>query len=86
MSNLPGNPHYAWAADTLESLEQAESTYLNPDEHALQTASVEATLALAHEQRTANLIAFAHLEAIMTDATEHFGDDELSAIAERLGL
>ena len=57
MSNLPGNPHFAWAADTLESLEQAEGTYLNPDEHALQTASVEATLALAYEQRTANLIA-----------------------------
>lgn len=83
MSNLPGNPHFAWAADTLESLEQAEGTYLNPDEHALQTASVEATLALAHEQRTANLIAlfgegFAHRDIDYAGIAKQ--------IQERLGL
>ena len=91
MSNLPGNPHFAWAADTLESLEQAEGTYLNPDEHALQTASVEATLALAHEQRTANLIAYqANAEASYRIEARNPRSEQATklneTIKERLGL
>ena len=65
MSNLPGNPHH--------TLSEAAQT-----EHA---ANVHATLALAYEQRTANLIAY----------IETFGggidyDDIWHDISTRLGL
>ena len=92
MSAMDGNPHYALASDRLESQQQAAGSFLNPDETAMQSASIGATLALAYEQRTANLIAY---EAGLAKA---FHDDKLSEngfrlwklvadqIAERLGL
>lgn len=65
MSNLPSNPHHA--------LSEAAQT-----EHG---ANVHATLALAYEQRTANLIAY----------IEKFGggidyDDIWHDVSTRLGL
>lgn len=69
MSNLPGNPH----ADA------AREAYKNAANH---RAQIEATLALAYEQRTANLIALA-------DLTMHGGlnpDYDMETIYNRLGL
>ena len=67
MSHLPGNPHHA--------LSEAAQT-----EHGAQ---VHATLALAYEQRTANLIALASINP------EWYGSAstaEFDAIHARLGL
>jgi hypothetical protein len=73
----------------MSDLSMQGNPYIRHLEHTPTTdaeAQMNATLALAFEQRTANLIALAHLETIMTDATEHFGDEEMRQIAERLGL
>lgn len=59
MSNLPGNPHmddamnYSCAASEIMAHEDHERGIL------AQQATTHATLALAYEQRTANLIAVA---------------------------
>lgn len=69
MSNLPGNPH----------AEAVREAYENAAHH---RAQIEATLVLAHEQRTANLIALA-------DLTMHGGlnpDYDMETIYNRLGL
>lgn len=58
MTVMDGNPHYQAAQKALEDEATAGNSWLNPQETALKVASVEATLALAHEQRTANLIAW----------------------------
>lgn len=78
MSNLPGNPHYSedWGRgiDVGYHGDQAQSEVL--------AAQVDATLALAYEQRTANLIALA-------DLTMHGGlnpDYDMETIYNRLGL
>lgn len=71
MSNLPGNPHYSedWGRgiDIGYHGDQAQSEVL--------AAQVDATLALAYEQRTANLIA----------AIDTLGISR-AQIADRLGL
>lgn len=55
MSELPGNPHYE-SADSLANhahgLDELDANGLSG------LANAEATLALAYEQRTANLLAF----------------------------
>jgi len=69
MSNLPGNPH-------------AEAW---KDEHDGAWGMTQATLALAFEQRTANLLKVLELQGRMQDVTQAFN---LSAfdVAPRLGL
>lgn len=70
MSNLPGNPHA-----------------IDPDGAATLDArlTASATLALAYEQRTANLLKVLELQGRMHDAQQAFN---LSAfdVAARLGL
>lgn len=72
MSNLPGNPHHA--------LSEAAQT-----EH---VAQVHATLALAYEQRTANLIAVA--TAVTGDGVYLLDPDIVQSaqweLYERLGI
>lgn len=74
-STLPGNPHYKAAC----------YDELNSEARALQ-----ATLALAYEQHTANLIAL--LQPIKTDGSgeivpeEPFALEILKQISERLGV
>jgi len=70
---LPGNPHY-------RNLEDGYSTRY-PDEAA--TVQTEAILALAYEQRTANLIAAASFDA--QSGYVIYGD-HLKRIDHRLGL
>ena len=72
MSHLPGNPH----ADA------AREAYKNAANH---RAQIEATLALAYEQRTANLIALAQLCVSIDGPTVDLSED-LHQITERLGL
>lgn len=74
MSNLPGNPF-------------AETHTINGTitEDDGDWATAQATLALAYEQRTANLLEVLELQGRMHDAQQAFN---LSAydVAERLGL
>jgi len=78
MSNLPGNPHAELAEDDVEypgAWNELEAVT------ALLQTSARATLALAYEQRTANLIAY----------IETFGggidyDDIWHDVSTRLGL
>lgn len=77
MSNLPGNPHAELAEAEIEypgAWNELEAVT------ALLQTSARATLALAYEQRTANLIAF----------LSHADSDQYEAIwremNERLGL
>ena len=63
---------------------------VEPSTFALHNAQIEATLAVAHEQRTANLLAFLHpVEA--ADGKAIYGKSEailktLDVIAVRLGV
>lgn len=71
MSNLPGNPYANVNAD-----------YADTNDGRING---EAILALAYEQRTANLLKVLELQARMSDAQQAFN---LSAfdVAERLGI
>lgn len=51
------NQHYQNAKEALGYLEDSRGSYVDPTTQALTTAQIEATLALAFEQRTANLVA-----------------------------
>lgn len=57
MSDMSGNANYESAADLAEHLLDALNEGNGDLEAALNIAQLEATLALAYEQRTANLIA-----------------------------
>lgn len=89
MSNLPGNP---WTDYAVHNMQMAGTANNNGDYTRSQMlsheASTNATLALAYEQRTANLIALA--TAVDTNGV-YFLDPDLVHIAqgqlrERLGL
>jgi hypothetical protein len=81
--------HYRDAEDTLEAV-----TFTNGSEQAhsyTDYALAEATLALAYEQRTANLIAYqANVERSYVNALKSARSEQASAlnrqITERLGL
>lgn len=80
-SLLPGNPFAGMANDALGCTPINAEDQLN-----LNTSAVSnATLALAYEQRTANLLKVLELQGRMQDVTQAF---KLSAfdVAERLGL
>lgn len=81
MSNLPGNPHEGAVNFALGAAPKSDEDRLNLD----AMATVQATLALAYEQRTANLLKVLELQARMSDAQQAFN---LSAfdVAERLGI
>ena len=70
MSNLPGNPH----------AEAVREAYKNAANH---RAQIEATLALAYEQRTATLVQALLSDSLVTDGKY----DEIQAeVRQRLGL
>ena len=77
--NLPGNDHYGYAnADLMEAYESDPG----PTSEAHTTAAnVQAALALAYEQRTANLLKFA--EVLAHSKLNKATTDDLR---ERLGL
>lgn len=70
MANLPGNPHYAEAVTQMDVVE---------DMTIQEVIQAEATLAVAFEQRTANLISLAQLGILPVTA------DDLAEITGRLG-
>lgn len=69
MSHLPGNPHYTQSFGALQRIEGVRMTY-QESENTLRGAQVTATLALAYEQRTANLIAMQALRVTTGRANE----------------
>lgn len=88
MSNLPGNPH---EEDTMVYSVEASQIQAHEDHERLilaQQATTHATLALAYEQRTANLIAVA--TAVSDNGVYHLDPAQIGAaqeqIASRLGL
>jgi hypothetical protein len=87
MSTLPGNPHYENAYFTAEQVPSNQQP-----EFDAAVATTYATLALAHEQRTANLIAErdSRARAYNQGSLESDGIRQLTAlnsqIAVRLGL
>lgn len=88
MSNdLPGNDFLAVAKFRLEGVHDQQCDEGLTDAAMLAAAidaQVQATLALAYEQRTANLIALsvARQPSVLNDLWEHLMED----IATRLGL
>lgn len=86
------NPHFGQADELIQTeLAATGGSYLDPQTTALTIAGVQANLALAYEQRTANLITY---WAAMTDEVHGYLDDEDKAqfrgiqeqITERLDL
>ena len=73
-----GNSHYEYAEAAFGSANAKAAPEFN--EAVRADALIQATLAIAYEQRTANLIA---LEALLQAAG---ADIEVDAIQERLGL
>lgn len=86
MTTMPGNPHHdtgAWAAELVPSNQE-------PQDDAT-VAIAYATLSLAHEQRTANLIAIWQTGDINSDGEVYgiLGEKRMEIwreIAERLGF
>lgn len=76
MSHLPGNPHYESSYGTLVRIEGKTMTFPE-SENVLRGAQVTATLALAYEQRTANLIA--HI-SLIGQVSEMDMDDDLQEV------
>ncbi|WP_346921320.1 hypothetical protein [Glutamicibacter creatinolyticus] len=77
MSNLPGNPFAEGPDNFRETLHLAGKSHL--------AYEISATLALAYEQRTANLIALAQLCVSIDGPTVDLSED-LQQITERLGM
>lgn len=80
MSDMTGNPHYetgAYAAELVPSNRE-------PNDDAT-VANTYATLALAYEQRTANLIALAQLAVSIDGPTVDVSKD-IYTIESRLGI
>ena len=87
MSTMPGNPHYD------DSVYWKESDTPDTGPERFNFAQIEATLALAYEQRTANLIALWQMDEESAVAFNHANNIEQSAwatvprqIATRLGI
>jgi len=89
MSHLPGNPHaedheqmYHYIGDTVVAeIGQTDATLIWSaiENHA------QATLALAYEQRTANMLKVLELQGRMHDVQQTF-NLSASDVAERLGM
>lgn len=80
------NPHTgeAWRLNTEASL---DNEWTEQQRLIIATrAQVEATLALAYEQRTANLIALAQMEHRNSTTVGFHADYDSAAIHERLGV
>lgn len=84
MSNLPGNPHEGLAKTWLVAVSGDDADTAN--QIFAQCASAEATLALAFEQRTANLIAYMQLWVSAQLARVNIDDEVVADLAERLGI
>jgi hypothetical protein len=82
--SMQGNPHVVEAGVALDAEAQQGASYLNPQDAMLRVAAIEATLALAFEQRTASLVSFCGLipRGAMDEDTIRLRND----IMERLGL
>lgn len=82
MSHLPGNPHYESSYGNLVRIEGKTMTFPE-SENVLRGAQVTATLALAYEQRTANLL---HAFEISLRAQSAGFNVDAKTIDARLGL
>jgi hypothetical protein len=71
------NEHYEEATALLSD---------NPGQYEIEKSKAVATLALAYEQRTANLIALAQMEHRNADSIGFHADYDSATIHERLGL
>lgn len=83
MSNMNGNPHYS---DASSPGIYYSTRRLEEDADVIALAQVEATLALAFEQRTANLIALAHMEHRNAPGIGFNDGYDCKEIFDRLGL
>lgn len=83
MSQLPGNEFHADARLTLNGVKEARAIPSNQAMYKLGIAQVQATLALTHEQRTANLQAERAWAANQGDGDMLYG--LTSKIQTRLG-
>lgn len=84
MTDMQGNPHYRFAMDQIDCVEDMTSQ---------EQIQADATLALAFEQRTANLIALYSMNETNAqgmvdgaDVTSENWVDVTKQIKERLGL
>jgi hypothetical protein len=86
--SMQGNPHYGIAELIIQHVEGEPGAWYDNDSEAIDRAQVKATLALAFEQRTANLIAA--YQAEVTGYGRIKGDgiaiDRHNEILGRLGL
>lgn len=82
MNSLPGNPHFDLAGESIRaSWPKTDTAPLH-----LQSAQVEATLALAYEQRTANLIAQVDMRLNALRVGIELQDSIRNELNSRLGL
>ncbi|UVF61050.1 hypothetical protein SEA_SAKAI_87 [Arthrobacter phage Sakai] len=83
---MSSNEHYETAARLLSfESDPHGGSYIDPNTHNLLSAQAEASLALAHEQRTANLIAvFGHGDKFLGERTD--GYRLAKQIRERLDI
>lgn len=80
-SSMPGNPHFDLAGESIRaSWPKTETAPLH-----LQSAQVEATLALAFEQRTANLIALTGMKLQVLAQGADFRGELAEELNSRLG-
>lgn len=88
MTQMSGNPHYTGAEEFLEDAYFHEGEYsgLRETQIALQRAQIQATLALAYEQRTVNLELSVLLQAQARIANMIFTEDLAGIINHRLGI
>ena len=84
MSGKSGNPHVDNAALIVQRIEE-EVAWYDDNPEALLRAQIQATRALAYEQRTANLIAF-YGDGPKVDAGDPAYAELNKQIVERLGL
>jgi hypothetical protein len=63
-----------------------DGTEFPPSEHNIEMAKVWAAMAVAYEQRTANLIALAQMEHRNSSGIGFHEDYDIATIHERLGM
>ena len=87
MKGMKGNEHCDWAKNLYEAIIGGdEKVPFSKSVPVMLAAQVQATLALAYEQRTANLIALAHMEHRNGTGIGFHRDYDSATIHERLGM
>lgn len=87
MNSLPGNDHAAVSKFRTEGLHEWQGDEGMTDATLIGTAidaNTEATLALAHEKRTENLIALAAL--CTANGRKELGQPFIDLVTERIGI